>query len=172
MSDKKKPGGRVPRNGCVEPPKKHGHGNDDHDRYRPIPVPPKPPQPAPYPDPDGPLHLIVEIHFKEPLHVHIHHDGADVVMKKLDTIEQSIQTVIRKEMILMGQFATFDTLLKGVDAETDRLSAEMKELIAQNKRTDLTEAEEADIEARLTAVAARLASIGKDKDQPIPPVEA
>jgi hypothetical protein len=69
---------------------------------------------------------------------------------------------------LMATLAQFQTALSEVDAETTRIGDYIAQLVAQLNRTDLTDAQEAEVLAALAAAGDRLKGIGQTVETPVP----
>ncbi len=71
----------------------------------------------------------------------------------------------------MATLQSFKDLLTAIDAETNRIAAKIDELVAKLGAGGMTEAEEAEALASLSAVSDRLKTIGTDPANPIPTPE-
>lgn len=91
------------------------------------------------------------------------------LVKQLLLVETVLERIQQKMETLMASLQNFKDLLAGVDAETNRIAARIEELVAQIGGGGLTEAEEEEALAGLTAVAERLKTIGASSTDPIPP---
>jgi len=69
---------------------------------------------------------------------------------------------------IMATLEQFKAALSAVDAETTRIGDYIATLLAQLNRTDLTEAQEAEVLAGLQAAADRLKTVGTSVEQPVP----
>lgn len=83
--------------------------------------------------------------------------------KVLDHIQQKMETI-------MASLQNFKDLLAAVDAETNRIAAKIQSLVDGLSGGGMTDAEEAEALAGLSAVADRLKTIGADPSNPVPPV--
>lgn len=88
-------------------------------------------------------------------------NGLMTVESVLDRIQQKMETT-------MAQLQNFKDLLAAVDAETTRISDKITDLVAQLAAGGMTDAQEAEVLAGLTAAADRLKTIGADPADPIP----
>jgi len=91
------------------------------------------------------------------------------LIKQLLLTEKVLDRIQQKMEQAMATLQNFKDLLAAVDAETNRLAARIAELVAQIGGGGLTEAEEEEALAGLTAVAERLKTIGASSTEPIPP---
>jgi len=85
------------------------------------------------------------------------------IVKVLDQIQQKLEET-------MATLQNFKDLLAAVDVETNRIADKIAALVAQLESGSLTEAEETEVLAGLTAAADRLKTIGHDPQNPIPPI--
>lgn len=105
------------------------------------------------------------------LDIHIHACDEEELHARLRSLEVKISQLISKQEIFMASTKQdFDSLREAMDNETNRLAAKMQELIDKVATGGMTEAEEADVLAQFTAVKDRLASLGADPAEPIPPI--
>lgn len=87
----------------------------------------------------------------------------------LKDFEDMIDRIHLKLEKTMATLQNFKDLLAAIDAETDRLAKKIADLVAQLTAGGMTEAQETQALAGLTAVADRLKTIGADPTNPIPP---
>jgi hypothetical protein len=70
---------------------------------------------------------------------------------------------------IMATLADFESLLAAMAAETDRIAAKIQELINLISAGGLTAEQEEQVLSGLTSARDRLASLGLDPEDPIPP---
>ncbi len=68
----------------------------------------------------------------------------------------------------MAQLQEFKDALAAVDAETTRIGDYIGQLLEQLNRTDLTDAQEAEVLAGLKAAADRIKAVGTSVEEPVP----
>jgi septation ring formation regulator EzrA len=96
------------------------------------------------------------------VHVHIHDDASD------DNNNKVLKAIAELRREFMASVQQFQDALAAVDAETTRIGELIAQLVSQLNRTDLTEAQEAEILASLTAASNRLKTVGADVTNPVP----
>lgn len=85
-------------------------------------------------------------------------------------IETTLDRIQQKMETMMPTLQNFKDLLAAVDAETNRIAAKIQSLVDQLGGGGMSDAEEAEALAGLSAVADRLKTIGADPSNPVPPV--
>lgn len=93
------------------------------------------------------------------------------LLKTLRQIESALDRIQQKTEQAMASLQSFKDLLAAVDVETNRIAAKIDELVAKLEAGGMTEAEEEEALAGLSATADRLKTIGANPADPIPPVE-
>ena len=68
----------------------------------------------------------------------------------------------------MAKLEDFQGALDAVDQETTRIGSFIEQILAQLNRTDLTDAQEAEVLAKLQLAADRLKTVGGSVTQPVP----
>ncbi len=92
------------------------------------------------------------------------------ILHSLLQIESSLDRIQQKLETTMATLQNFKDLLAAVDVETNRIAAKIAALVAQLEAGGMTDAEEAEVLAGLSAQVDRLKTIGADSSNPIPPV--
>lgn len=88
----------------------------------------------------------------------------DVVLPKTVTVRNNMEVTLSKAQ-------NFSELLNSMEAETTRIGTAYDEIFSKLQAGGLTPEEEDAVFARGTALNNRLKEIGKNPDQPIPPVD-
>lgn len=92
------------------------------------------------------------------------------LLSYLHEVEQVTDRILMKWEKIMATAQDFKTLVSEINTETDRVAAKIQEIMDKVSSSGLSGAEEAEILGDLTGVRDRLATIGKDPANPIPPV--
>lgn len=90
------------------------------------------------------------------------------LLKTLTLIESVLDRIQQKLEKSMATLQNFKDLLGAVDVETTRIGTRVEDLVAKLEAGGMTDAEEAEVFAGLTAVADRLKTIGANPADPIP----
>ena len=92
------------------------------------------------------------------------------LLETLLTIETTLDRIQQKMETTMATLQNFKDLLAAVDTETNRIAAKIQSLVDSLGGGGMTDAQEAEALAGLSAVADRLKTIGADPTNPVPPV--
>jgi hypothetical protein len=95
------------------------------------------------------------------IEIHHHYHGGSHLKTAINKLGEQI----------MSRLDDFQAALSSIDAETTRIGNKINDLVSQLQRTDLTDAQEADVLNQLTAATDRLKAIGADPVVESSPVE-
>ena len=90
------------------------------------------------------------------------------LLKQLKQVNTVLDHIQQKMETMMATLQNFKDLLAAVDAETNRIAAKIQALVDQLSAGGMSDAEEAEALAGLSAVADRLKTIGADPSNPVP----
>ncbi len=90
------------------------------------------------------------------------------LLTSLTNCEAAVDRIQTKLETIMAKLQDFKDLLAAVDAETTRIALKIDELVGKLNAGGMTEAEEAEVLAQLSAHAAQLKAIGHDPNDPVP----
>jgi len=90
------------------------------------------------------------------------------LLKQLKQVNTVLDHIQQKMETMMATLQNFKDLLAAVDAETNRIAAKIQALVDQLSAGGMSDAEEAEALAGLSAVADRLKTIRADPSNPVP----
>ncbi len=94
-----------------------------------------------------------------------------MILSYLRSVSRELDNIQTKLENTMATLQNFKDLLDAIDTETTRIAAKIDELVAKLAAGGMTEAEEAEVLAGLSAVSDHLKTIGADPVNPIPTPE-
>jgi predicted transcriptional regulator len=100
-----------------------------------------------------------------------HHYRDSELTRKLDVLLSNQVILDRKVDRIMKTLEEFRQAIRDIDVETTRIAAKIEELTQKIKDGGLSDADEEAVFSEIKAHTERLKAVGKDPENPVPPVE-